>query len=103
MAERSYFAHLAPTPQPATPLDRYAAVLGRRPEVVVGENIGRAAQPLMGMMHCYMMESPDHRANILDPEYLRVGVGIYALDDGRVWLTEMFRGPLAADAPTSGS
>jgi len=103
MARRGYFGHLAPLPAPTTPLDRYARALGQRPEAVVGENIGRAAEPLMGPIHSCMMRSPDHKANILDADYVRVGLGIYALDDGRVWLTEMFRGPLPSDAPTSGS
>ncbi len=103
MATRSYFSHLAPAPGPRTPADRYAAEIGRRPEVVVGENIGRADQPLMGLIHARMMESCDHRANIIDSEYNRVGVGMCALADGRVWVTEMFRGPSPSDAPTSGS
>jgi len=103
MERRDYFGHLSPAPEATTPLDRYASALGRHPEAVVGENIGRAAQPLMGLMHLYMMKSPEHRANILDGEYARVGVGIHALDDGRVWLTEMFGGEFPSDAPTSGS
>lgn len=103
MARRGYLGHLSPAPEATTPLDRYASALGRRPEVIVGENVGRAPQPVMGMMHLYMMESPDHKANILDVDYARVGVGIHALDDGRVWLTEMFLGPVPSDAPTSES
>ena len=94
MAERGYFAHLAPNRVARTPLDRYAAALGRRPDTVVAENIGRAGEPVMGMIHAFMMGSPAHKANILDPEYVRLGVGIHMLPDGRVWVTEMFRGPL---------
>jgi uncharacterized protein YkwD len=90
MAERGYFAHLAPPPAEATPLDRYAKALGRKVSGVVGENIGRADQPLMGKIHASLMGSPDHRANILDVEYTRVGVGIFALPDGQVWVTEVF-------------
>lgn len=92
MATRAYFDHLAPAPQPKTPMDRYAVAIGRKPEIVVGENIGHSAEPVMGIIHEYMMDSPEHRANILDAEYVSVGVGIYMLNDGRVWLTEMFRG-----------
>ncbi len=103
MATRSYFSHLAPAPRPRTPADRYAAEIGRRPEVVVGENIGRADQPLMGLIHARMMESRDHRANIIDFEYALMGVGVYAQADGRVWVTQVFRGPSPPDAPTSGS
>ncbi len=102
MAARDYFGHLAPAPAPTTPLDRYAAALGRKPEEVVGENIGRAGQPVMAMIHACMMDSPEHKANIVDAEYIRVGVGIYVLPDGKVWITEMFRGASPSDAPTSG-
>ncbi len=102
MAERGYFDHLAPAPAPTTPLDRYAAVLGRKPTEVVGENIGRAGAPLMAMIHAYMMKSPEHKANIVDAEYVRIGVGIYVLPDGKVWITEMFCGPPPSDAPASG-
>ena len=101
MERRGYFGHISPGPEPTTPLDRYASALGRHPETVVGENVGRAPEPVMGLVHLHMMESPEHRANILDAEYTRVGVGIYALEDGRVWLTEMFGGPAPSDAPTS--
>lgn len=103
MAQRGYFGHLSPAPEITTPLDRYASALGRRPEGVVGENVGRSPQPVMGLVHLHMMESPEHKANILDTEYVRVGVGIHAFDDGRIWLTEMFRGSVPTDAPTSGS
>ena len=92
MASRGYFGHLAPWPSPRTPLDRYAAALGRTPEEIVGENIGRADQPLMAVIHEQMMASPAHKANIVDTDYVRVGVGIYTAADGRVWVTEMFTG-----------
>jgi uncharacterized protein YkwD len=92
MAEHGYFAHISPSPALTTPLGRYEAVLGRKPKAVVGENIGRAEQPLMGRIHASMMRSPDHKSNILDVEYTRVGVGIFAFSDGQVWVTQMFRG-----------
>ncbi len=102
MARRGYFDHLAPAPSPRTPLDRYAACLGRQPEGVVGENIGRADQPLMTVIHGAMMDSPEHKANITDTEYLRAGIGVCALPDGRVWVTEMFCGGAPANAAASG-
>lgn len=94
MARRGYFSHLEPPPDRRTPLDRYAAALARPPGTVVGENIARADQPLMELVHDRMMDSPDHRANLLDPEYVALGVGIHAERDGRIWITEMFRAPL---------
>ena len=102
MATRGYFDHLAPDPAPTTPVDRYSAALGREPEGVVGENIGRADQPLMAVIHERMMESESHKANIVDSEYRRVGVGVYVLADGRAWVTEVFAGGLPTNAETSG-
>lgn len=93
MAQRSYFSHFAPHPHRRGPLDRYAAVLGRQPAEVVGENLGRCDQPLMGLLHDCLLRSPDHCANLLDPEYTRVGIGLFILPDGRTWLTQMFCGP----------
>lgn len=92
MQRRDYFSHLEPAPNPRTPFARYADALQRRPLVVVGENIGRASQPLMAIIHAHMMDSPEHRANLLDPQYTRLGVGLHVLPDGRVWVTQMFSG-----------
>jgi uncharacterized protein YkwD len=94
MAKRGYFSHLAPKPAPRTPLDRFAAALGSRPPktTIIGENIGRAREPVMSMIHITMMRSPEHRANILDHQYARMGVGIFELPDGRVWVTEVYQG-----------
>src|SRR5574340_985294 len=75
-------------------LDRYAVELGRPPRTVVGENLGCCDSPLMGLIHAGMMESREHRANILDREYVSVGVGVYVLPDGRAWVTQVFRGEL---------
>jgi len=92
MAERSYFAHISPPPDETNPFERYENALGRKFRAVVGENVGRAEQPLMGQIHASLMESPEHRANILDVEYTRVGVGVFTFPDGHVWITQMFRG-----------
>ena len=92
MAKRGYFSHFEPGPDRRNPLDRYAAALGRPPTEVVGENLGCAGQPIMGMLHECLMKSPAHRANILDQEYTRVGVGLVVRPDGRTWLTQMFCG-----------
>jgi uncharacterized protein YkwD len=105
MATRGFFSHVTPAPLRGTPVDRYAAALGRRPRTVVGENLGGCDSPMMGLIHAGMMASREHRANILDREYVSVGVGVYAMPDGRVWVTQMFRGelPRAAEAPSRES
>ncbi len=92
MVKRGYFSHFEPGPVRRSPLDRYAAAIGHPPTEVVGENLGCSEQPIMGMLHECLMGSPDHRANILDREYTRVGVGLVELADGRTWLTQMFCG-----------
>jgi uncharacterized protein YkwD/uncharacterized membrane protein required for colicin V production len=70
MFERGYFAHESPTA--GSPYDRMHAagvffVLG-------GENLAYA--PNVRAAHEGLMRSPGHRANILRPEFGRVGIGI---------------------------
>lgn len=70
----------------------------------VGENVGRG--PAVEVVHAAFMQSPSHRANVLDPTWTEVGVGVEARD-GRLWVTQVFRLPAAdevgvasASAPT---
>ena len=57
----------------------------------VGENVGYG--PDVITIHVAFMQSPGHRANILDRDYTQVGVGA-VVRDGRVWVAEVFRRPL---------
>ncbi len=41
---------------------------------VVGENLALA--PSVALAHIGLMNSPSHKANILDPDYKRIGIGI---------------------------
>lgn len=59
----------------------------------VGENVGYG--PDAQSIHVAFMNSPGHRANILDRDYTEVGVGAVRVD-GRVWVAEVFRKPLRA-------
>jgi len=95
MAKRAYFDHIEPAPARRSPMDRYAEALGRTPRVIVGENIARCSQPLMGYIHLQLTDSETHLSNILDKAYARVGVGIYSAPDGQVWLTQMYCGKKA--------
>lgn len=70
MLSRGYFAHA--TPEGASPAAR-AAVAGYV-YAVFGENIALA--PDVPLAHQGLMDSPGHRANILSPEYGRIGIGI---------------------------
>jgi hypothetical protein len=60
---------------------------------VVGENVGRGGD--VASLHRAFMNSPAHRANILDRDYTEVGVGV-VVKDGIMWVTEVFRRPYRA-------
>ena len=76
MLQRGYFSH--ETPEGQTPFDRMRA--GGADFVVAGENLALA--PTVALAHQGLMDSPGHRANILRPEFGRVGIGA-AVADGR--------------------
>jgi len=65
----------------------------------VGENVGEG--PTVGDIHVAFMNSPEHRANILDHDFTQVGVGVSIDKNGIVWVTEDFREPLSAAAPVT--
>jgi hypothetical protein len=62
----------------------------------VGENVGRG--PSLDRIHAAFMASEGHRRNILDPEWVEVGVGVEIVDGG-LWVTELFRLPTGASQP----
>ena len=49
------------------------------------------------------MNSPDHRAQILDSGYTQMGVGTAVGDDGTIWVAEVFRTPTGASPSSGGS
>jgi uncharacterized protein YkwD len=75
IANRHFFAHVNPDGQ--TPADRIAAA-GYPRSPLVGENIlwgeERAGTPVRAVRA--WMHSPGHRANILQPRYTEIGIGI---------------------------
>ena len=56
----------------------------------VGENVGYGPDALT--VHVAFMNSPAHKANILDRDYTEIGIGS-VVRDGRVWVAEVFRRP----------
>lgn len=42
-------------------------------------------------LHAALLESPGHRANLLDAGVDEIGIGVYVDDDGSVWITQNFR------------
>lgn len=69
MATHRFIAHVSP--RTGTPADRVkrAGV----PALLVTENLAQAGSPKEA--HASLMNSPGHRANVLDPRLQRVGVG----------------------------
>lgn len=70
MFARGYFSHV--NPEGKTPFDRMQA--GGVQFNTAGENLALA--PTLQLAHQGLMNSPGHRANILNPEYRTVGIGI---------------------------
>lgn len=99
MADKSYFDHHSPTNGLRTPMDRYLSGLHANGEgtpnyALVGENIYYCSESSetynVAYGHQALMNSPGHRANILEPRFTTVGVGIYRNARGEFWVTEMF-------------
>lgn len=70
MFARGYFAH--DTPEGRTPFDRMREANVRF--TTAGENL--ALGPTIPVAHAGLMNSPGHRANILRPQFGRVGIGV---------------------------
>ena len=70
MFARGYFAH--DTPEGLTPFDRMQKDGVRF--ITAGENLALA--PTIPVAHTGLMNSPGHRANILRPQFGRVGIGV---------------------------
>ncbi len=99
MCDRNYFDHHSPTTGQVTPMDRYLkglhdASLDTPPYLLVGENIYYCSvfndTYNVAYGHQALMNSPGHRANILEPRFARIGVGTYQDANGQFWVTEMF-------------
>jgi uncharacterized membrane protein required for colicin V production len=85
MFVRGYFSHFSP--EGKTSADRIKAA--RIPYQIAGENL--ALGQTLSICHNGLMNSPGHRANILEKRYGRLGIGI--LDGGRrgLMVTQNFR------------
>ena len=67
----------------------------------LAENVG--VGPDWGTIHQAFMDSPDHRAAILDSGYTQMGVGTAIDKDGTMWVAEVFRLPAGATPPATGT
>ena len=70
MFARGYFAH--DTPEGRTPFNRMQEAGVRF--ITAGENLALA--PTIPVAHTGLMNSPGHRANILRPQFGRLGIGV---------------------------
>src|SRR4051794_9414422 len=61
---------------------------------MVGENVGVGST--VDSHHDAFMNSPAHRANILSSDFTEIGVGSVIGDDGRMYVSEVFRLPEGA-------
>ena len=91
MAAKGYFSHTSPDGQTAfTLLDQLGI-----PYSWAGENLARNNYPLTETVAVAirdLMASPPHRANILNPNYTRLGVGHAEGSNGMHYYTMVFVG-----------
>jgi hypothetical protein len=67
----------------------------------IGENVAYASD--WRTAHQVLMNSPEHRAQILDPGYTQMGVGTAVSKDGTFWVAEVFRTPSGSPTGSTGS
>jgi uncharacterized protein YkwD len=91
MASKNYFAHTSPSGETAfSIIDGYGYVYA-----IAGENIARNNYPQSQTVQVAMdgfMNSPGHRANILESRFTRVGVGVATDGNGMVYYAVVFAG-----------
>jgi len=83
--DNNYFAHTSPTYGSAFTMMKNAGVTYR----IAGENLAKARDTAWA--HQRLMASDGHRANILNPEFTHIGVGIVKYEYGVV-VTQLFIG-----------
>jgi uncharacterized protein YkwD len=92
MATLNYFSHQSPTPGNATPPERIAKA--GSPYIAVGENI--AKMPPMLVINLAnetvtgWMNSPGHRANMLETSFTHVGFGLAKDSQGFTYVVQNF-------------
>lgn len=91
MADLGYFDHKSPIRGLETPADRWESSNHSTPaEYTIGENLFFGSVADVAWSHRSLMASPDHRANILNGDFRRMGAGVYISPRGEMWVTEMF-------------
>lgn len=91
MSQKNYFSHTSPTPNLRTPTDRIHAAGSL--DWGAGENIAlneAAAENISATLMRQWMNSPPHRASILDKAYTHIGIGVYRDAAGRSYGVQNF-------------
>ena len=66
----------------------------------LGENIFTASGSVpAGAAHVGWMRSDEHRVNVLNPGWNRIGIGFHCASDGSVWATQQFGRTAGAERP----
>jgi len=91
MAANNYFAHTSPTGETAFTLMNGVGYV----YAIAGENIARNNYPdgeSVSVAMSGFMNSPGHRANILDGRYTKVGIGMAVDANGMKYFAVVFAG-----------
>ncbi|MGH7358549.1 MAG: CAP domain-containing protein, partial [Candidatus Rokuibacteriota bacterium] len=64
----------------------------------LGENVGRG--PSVDAIHQALVNSPGHYANLVDPGFRLVGVGVLNIN-GTLWVAQVFMEPASQPAPST--
>jgi len=86
MIDNKYFAHDSPTYGSPFEMMKQFGITYR----YAAENL--ALHPSVESAHQGLMNSPGHRANILNPNLTEIGIGIIPNSQGRYYVTQMFIG-----------
>jgi uncharacterized YkwD family protein len=85
MAKNNYFSHTSPTyGDPFTMMKSFGIKYN-----TAGENIAKGYSSAQSVVDGWM-NSPGHRANILNPSFNKIGVGLYKTSNGTAYWTQMF-------------
>ena len=78
-----------------------AANKKRLDAALLGENVAR--NPDIDDAHRRLMNSPGHRANLLDRRFTVVGLAVYRSSTGSLYVTQNFVQPRVAEAPRTAA
>jgi uncharacterized protein YkwD len=84
MISKNFFGHVSPVSGDV--YNRFTKANIRKDGLFAGENLAMA--PSVEIAHNNLMESPKHKANILEPRYTHVGIGVIDGPNGKVIVQE---------------